>query len=198
MTILGRPRGFDRDAALQTAMLVFWRKGYSETSINDLCDAMGIRSPSLYAAFGSKESLYIESLEHYNKTVRPLVWGRLGDDAPVRDCMEQFLLAAASILPGYADAPRGCMATLAAIVDDSPGDLPEAIKSARLDGLDLLRLRLEAAVTEGELPRSTNVDRLSRFYLSVFQGMAIQARDGATQADLEGMAEAAMCAWPGD
>jgi AcrR family transcriptional regulator len=57
MAVIGRPRAFDRDAALEAAMLVFWRKGFSAASMNDLCDAMGIRSPSLYAAFGSKEPL---------------------------------------------------------------------------------------------------------------------------------------------
>ena len=51
MAVIGRPRAFDRDAALEAAILVFWRKGFSAASMNDLCDAMGIRSPSLYAAF---------------------------------------------------------------------------------------------------------------------------------------------------
>ena len=52
-------------------MLVFWRKGFAATSMNDLCDAMGIRSPSLYAAFGSKEALYLEALEHYVRDRAP-------------------------------------------------------------------------------------------------------------------------------
>jgi hypothetical protein len=64
--------------------------------------------------------------------------------------------------------------------------------------LDMLQSRLETAVTEGELSASTNIDRLSRFYLGVFQGMAIQARDGATAAELKGVAAAAMVAWPND
>ena len=75
MTVIGRPREFDRDVALQEAMLVFWRKGFLATSMNDLCDAMGIRSPSLYAAFGSKEALYIEAVGHYAKTDRAIDLG---------------------------------------------------------------------------------------------------------------------------
>jgi len=57
---------------------------------------------------------------------------------------------------------------------------------------------LYAGVAEGELPASTDIDGLSRFYLSVFQGMAIQARDGATQTELRSIAAATMTAWPGD
>ena len=63
MAAMGRPREFDRDAALEAAMFLFWRKGFAATSMNDLCDAMGISSPSLYAAFGSKEALYLEAVE---------------------------------------------------------------------------------------------------------------------------------------
>jgi AcrR family transcriptional regulator len=62
MTVIGRPREFDRKAALEAAMLLFWRKGFAATSMNDLCDVMGVRSPSLYAAFGSKEALYFEAI----------------------------------------------------------------------------------------------------------------------------------------
>ncbi len=65
-----------------------------------------------------------------------------------------------------------------------------------LDCLEMLRTRLNEAVAEGELSSSTDVDRLSRFYWGVFQGMAMQARDGATSAELEGIAETAMAAWP--
>jgi hypothetical protein len=61
----------------------------------------------------------------------------------------------------------------------------------------MLRARLENAVTKGELPASTDIDSLSRFHLSVFQGMVIQAQDGAVRAELRGIAAAAMAAWPG-
>src|SRR5690348_16407227 len=71
----GRPRAFDRKAALDAAMRLFWKKGYSATSIADLTAAMGIGSPSLYAAFGSKEQLYAEALDHYRNENEATAWG---------------------------------------------------------------------------------------------------------------------------
>jgi AcrR family transcriptional regulator len=197
MSVIGRPREFDRDVALQAAMLVFWRRGFLAASMNDLCDAMGIRSPSLYAAFGSKEALYLEAVAHYAKTVGPSIWDRLADGPTARAGVENLLLAAVGSLPECGVAPAGCMVTLAALSEECPGAIPDTLKNVRLHCLDLLRSRLNDGAAAGELPPSTDIDRLSRFYLGVYQGIAIQARDGATSAELKGVAQTAMAAWPG-
>jgi AcrR family transcriptional regulator len=196
MAVIGRPRTFDRDVALEAAMLVFWRKGYPAASMNDLCDAMGIRSPSLYAAFGSKEALYLEAIDHYVRTVGPPIWDKLEEGPTARAGVENLLLAGAENLPQSVSTPAGCMAVLGGVGDEWPAPIADVVRTVRLEMLGHLRSRLEAAIAEGELPPSTDVERLSRFYLGVFQGMAVQARDGATVVELKGMAEAAMAAWP--
>ncbi|SDT55706.1 TetR/AcrR family transcriptional regulator [Bradyrhizobium canariense] len=196
MAITGRPRGFDRDAALEAAMLLFWRKGFAAASMNDLCDAMSIRSPSLYAAFGSKEALYLEAVEHYVQTIGPPVWDKLAEGTTARAGVENLLLAGTETLPESGAMPAGCMAMLAAVSDEWPAAITDVVGKVRLEVLGKLRSRLKTGVAEGELPASTDIDGLSRFYLSVFQGMAIQARDGATPAELRSIATAAMAAWP--
>src|SRR5256885_11333451 len=65
----GRPREFDREAALEQAIDVFWRHGYEATSVSDLTAAMGINPPSLYAAFGDKEKLFLEAVERYQQQI---------------------------------------------------------------------------------------------------------------------------------
>ena len=198
MAAIGRPRGFDRDTALEAAMLLFWRKGFAATSMSDLCDAMGISSPSLYAAFGSKEALYLEAVEYYVRTIGPSVWDKLAEGATARAGIEKLLIAWTESLPKSRATPAGCMALLAAVGDEWPATIVRVVKKVRLEMLGALRSRLETAVAKGELPASTDIDGLSRFYLSVFQGMAVQAKDGATPAELRAVAAAAMTAWPGD
>jgi AcrR family transcriptional regulator len=178
-------------------MLLFWRKGYEAASMNDLCDAMGVRSPSLYAAFGSKEALYLEAVEYYARTIGPPVWDKLAEGATARAGIKNLLIAWTESLPKSRATPAGCMAMLAAVGDEWPAGITRVVKKVRLEVLGALRSRLENAVAEGELPASTDIDGLSRFYLSVYQGMAVQAKDGATQAELGAVAAAAMAAWPG-
>jgi AcrR family transcriptional regulator len=197
MAVIGRPREFDREAALEAAMLLFWRKGFAATSMNDLCDAMDVRSPSLYAAFGGKEALYLEAVEHYVQTIGPSVWDKLAEGATARAGVESLLLAGADTLPKARAKPPGCMAMLSAVGDEWPAMITDVVRKVRLEVLNQLRARLQTAVVEGELAAATDVDGLSRFYLGVYQGMAIQARDGANRAELRAVAAAAMAAWPG-
>ena len=63
----GRPREFDVSEALEQAMLLFWRQGYSGTSLSDLTRAMGIAKTSMYAAFGNKEALFRLALQRYSE-----------------------------------------------------------------------------------------------------------------------------------
>jgi AcrR family transcriptional regulator len=198
MAIIGRPREFDRSAALEAAMLAFWRKGFAATSMNDLCDAMDVRSPSLYAAFGSKEALYLEAIQHYVEIFGPPVWDGLAEGATARAGVENLLLAATESLPESHVTPGGCMAALAAVCDEWPAGIAEVVRKIRMEMLGMLRSRLQAGVENGELPPTTDIEGLSRFYLSVYQGMAVQARDGAGAPELRAIARAAMAAWPGD
>jgi AcrR family transcriptional regulator len=198
VAIIGRPRAFDRDEALEAAMVLFWRKGFEATSMTDLCGAMGVRSPSLYAAFGSKEALYLEAIQHYVEIFGPPVWDKLAEGATARAGVENLLLAATESLPESHVTPAGCMATLAAVSDEWPAGIAEVVRKIRVEMLGMLRSRLETGVASGELPTTTDIEALSRFYLSVYQGMAVQARDGAGAPELKGVVAAAMSAWPSE
>jgi AcrR family transcriptional regulator len=198
MAIIGRPREFDRSAALEAAMVLFWRKGFAATSMNDLCDAMDVRSPSLYAAFGSKEALYLEAIQRYVEIFGPPVWDGLAQGATARAGVQNLLLAATESLPESHVTPGGCMAALAAVCDEWPAGIAGVVRKIRAEMLRMLRSRLEAGVANGELPPTTDIEGLSRFYFSVYQGMAVQARDGAGAPELKGVVAAAMSAWPGD
>jgi AcrR family transcriptional regulator len=191
----GRPRSFDRDAALASAMEVFWTKGYEAASLSELTAAMGIGSPSLYAAFGSKEGLFHEAVELYGRTEGPQLWDGVEAAPTARQAIEGFLLAT-TVAFTRPDKPRGCLVTLSAInLTGASPSVCEAMRQQRALGQRGLEARLKRAVTEGELRGSLDLGGVAAFYLTVQQGMSIQARDGATRETLEKVARGAMAAW---
>lgn len=191
----GRPREFDRTEALNKAMKVFWQKGYTATSMNDLYEAMGIKSPSLYAAFGSKEDLYEEVLLHYEQSVAPVIWRHMSTEPSPRQAVWLWLERSADILT-QTDMPHGCMVTLSAVGSEGNDRLGEIVRRLRTSGIDLLKARLLEAQQQGDLPASVDIDALTRLYISVQQGMSIQARDGAGRETLLSIARMAMILWP--
>jgi AcrR family transcriptional regulator len=191
----GRPRSFDRLAALDAATKLFWQKGFTATSLNDLCDAMGISSPSLYAAFGSKEQLYAEALSHYTKIGGPLLRDALESAPTARNGIEAFLRLCAKELT-CSNRPLGCMVVLSSVASEEVAGLTGLVLEERKKTFGRLEARLQRGVLEGDLAAAANVKALARFFLTVQQGMSIQARDGATSEDLDAVAATAMQAWP--
>jgi AcrR family transcriptional regulator len=195
MTERGRPRSFDRLAALRRAMDVFWAKGFDATSMTDLTGAMGINSPSLYAAFGSKEALFEKAVALYGESEGTEIWGALDEAPTARQAIEWFLRRSAASFsrPGK---PAGCLIVLGALHEGKGNEkVCRALRRRRSENVADLRKRLERGVREGELPEGLDVQAIAVFYVTVQQGMSIQARDGAGRQALEAVAECALAAW---
>ncbi len=194
----GRPRRFDRDAALATATRLFWLKGYAATSVSDLTEAMGIGSPSLYAAFGSKEELYAHALRYYAEHYEGLVWHNFRVAPTAREAVAALLMDSARALTGSCSQndPLGCMVTLSAVGSEGHAELGEWVRAARALATTRVEERLARAVAEGELPTDTEIPGFARLFVAVQHGMSIMARDGASRTELEAAARHAMWAWP--
>ncbi|WP_437927199.1 TetR/AcrR family transcriptional regulator [Sorangium sp. So ce291] len=191
----GRPRSFDRAAALRRAMEVFWERGYEGTSLSDLTTAMGINSPSLYAAFGCKEALFREAVSLYNEVEGAAVARAVRDAPTARRAVEAMLRgnAEAYVSPGK---PSGCMIVLAATLGTQESEAVRChLAEVRRGALVELQRRLDRGVAEGDLPAGTDTAALAAFYTTVLQGLSIQARDGASREALLAIVDCAMAAW---
>lgn len=191
----GRPRNFDRAQALRKAMDVFWSKGYDGASLTDLTAAMGINSPSLYGAFGSKEGLFREAVELYRETEGGSARRALQDAPTAREAIQSMLLASAERFTA-SGTPSGCMIVLSApagcVNQAGVGDF---LGDNRRDMQNRILVRLNAGALHGELPAGADLKSLAAFYTTVLHGMSIQARDGASRKTLQAVARQAMCAW---
>jgi AcrR family transcriptional regulator len=190
----GRPRSFNVSGALDSAMDVFWRKGYQGASLADLTGAMGINSPSLYAAFGNKEGLFRAVLDRYDEKRQEFL-DRVLSAPSAREVARLFLDGVVD----YAADPKnlpGCLLIQSGLTcaDDA---VPREIARHREQKEVALRERFERARREGDLPKSADANALARYLMTVSNGMAVQAASGADAEDLRQVARLAIDAWPG-
>lgn len=191
----GRPRKFDPEQALDSALKVFWRKGYEGASLSDLTEAMGINRPSLYAAFGDKATLFRRAIDRY-VDVHTAHFQEALDQPTVREVIET-LWTGNIALTRNARNPRGCFLVQGALACSEAGEpMQKAMAKERARGEAMLKDRFERAITEGDLPDDTNAGDLARYVTTVSYGLAVHAASGASAADLKAVAEMALRALP--
>lgn len=190
----GRPRSFDRAAALEKALLAFWEHGYETTSVSDLTRLMGIGAPSLYAAFGDKRSLFEEAVQVYTGTYASFAARALAEEPTAREAVARLLREAAVqfTAPGR---PLGCLFVHAA-TNCANREIGERLRRHRQANVAAIERRVRRDIGAGLLPAGTDPVALAQFSAVVLQGMSQQARDGAGRAELSSVAEIAMTIWP--
>jgi len=192
----GRPREFNADAALAAALRVFWSKGYEGTSLTDLTEAMGITRPSLYAAFGNKESLFRQALDLYEREKLAYV-GRALEAPTARGVVKHLLEGALDTCAGKGE-PRGCLRVISSAPcgTEAQSIREEVVKRGRLIQAAMID-RMKRAVEEGDFDHPVDPEAITRYLTAVLQGMSVQAGAGAPRKDLERVVETTLAMWPG-
>lgn len=177
----GRPREFDRDAALAKARDAFWSRGYEGVSITDLVETLGLASARIYAAFGSKEKLFREAVALYDEGEGGFATRALAEEPTVARAIERSLREAVETYTRKG-RPQGCMVVSAATNCAAENDgAREFLADYRRRRTASLVERLERAVTEGELRPDTDAQALGDYYATVLHGLSVQARDGVSR-----------------
>jgi AcrR family transcriptional regulator len=188
---MGRPRGFDENAALEAAMRVFWEKSYEGATLSDLTSAMGINRSSMYAAFGDKAALFRRAMERYREG--PMRYMRDALEKPVlRDALASLLHDTVLFLcqPGH---PRGCFSIQAALACGGDAEpIQKAMVEWRRAGEKALRKRFVLARRAGELPNDISPADFARFIATVMAGLAVQAVNGASRDEMKRAADLAL------
>jgi AcrR family transcriptional regulator len=175
---MGRPRSFDRDTALDKAMRLFWEHGYEQTSITDLTRELGISAPSLYAAFGDKQTLFQAAVARYEADPASVTTAGTHGTTPAE--VLQMMLDRASQEYASETHPRGCLVNSAPELTGNR-DRNRAITADRLS-----RVAVDADT-------SVDAETLAAFTHALLVGLSSYARDGADEDQLRRVAELAMC-----
>ena len=192
----GRPRSFDEGAALDAAMLVFWRHGFEGASLPALTGAMGMNRPSVYAAFGDKRALFLRALERYQAGVGSQPLEAFEAEPDIRRAVHAFLATSAHNNTDPA-TPPGCLVGCCAVA--STIDV-EGVRERVADGLDATRTRLaqrfEREKADGTLLPGFPSEAKAVLLVEIMQGQALRARAGeghdAIMADMDARTAAVM------
>lgn len=191
----GRPREFDADAALEVALMLFWRHGFEGTSIAAVSEATGVNMPSLYAAFGNKEELFRKAVDRYMRQQASYLPNAIKE--PTARAVVRKLLDGAIDLAMNPRHPDGCLLVQGAL---ATGPVAQTIRGELVAKRGLaercIRDRFVHAINAGDLPKDSDAAALARYVMTFVWGLSVQAAGGATRAQLNAVAEQVLSHWP--
>jgi AcrR family transcriptional regulator len=172
---MARPRSFDPDEALDLARDVFWQRGFQGTSLDDITAATGLAKPSLYAAFGDKNALFLKVLERYHARIVAQAERIINDGPSARDAVHRWLTGFVPFCSG-AKGERGCLSVNTAA--DGAAEQKEVRK--RIEGFnrkleELLRDRLRA--DRRQFAEGFDPDATAHTIMAIYTGLMVLAKD---------------------
>ncbi len=177
----GRQRTFDKEEALSKAMEVFWRNGYSGTSLSELTEAMGINKPSLYAAFGNKEELFISALNQYVTKHGVPHFDKLFDKhLSLQERVQTYLESIAKMVSN-SKLPGGCFVTTStceAGSDCLPADAVHAVAHINEASINAFINFFKNEQEKENISLTSTPEALADFLLTLQFGLAVMARNG--------------------
>ncbi|WP_318368314.1 TetR/AcrR family transcriptional regulator [Enterobacter sp.] len=193
----GRPKVFDREAALDKAMTLFWKHGYEATSLSDLVEATGAKAPTLYAEFTNKEGLFRAVLDRYITRFASRYEAQLlCEEKSVEQALLDYFSAIATCFSNK-DTPAGCfMINTSATLAASSNEIAHTIKSRHALQEKTLLQFLQQRQSRGELPPSADTANLAQFLSCILQGMSVSAREGASLETLMQITHTTLRLWP--
>lgn len=192
MAAVGRPRTFDRTAALERAMHVFWEKGYEGTTMVDLIQTIGVKAPSVYAAFGNKDALFKQAVKTYSELVGIRPVNSLLETNSIYEAIKKSLQDNVEIFTSP-NNPSSCLIFSAAI-NCSPEHLEHTndLRELRQNFKGVYKDRIEKAVLAGEFKDHVNSEELAEFFMAFVHGLAMRAKDGSAANELSTSCEFAL------
>jgi AcrR family transcriptional regulator len=174
-------------------MEAFWDAGFSGTSLDDLSDRTGMNRPSLYAAFGDKQALYLKTLESYRANRRDTIAAALGAGRPLRDVLRKIYYRMLEIFLEGEGGARGCYLVGTATTEAVQNrEVREVLAESWSELDEVFRVAFSAAQARGELGKKADPRALAMFASAVVHTLALRARAGQPRSVLQEIADSAV------
>ncbi|MGH1349661.1 MAG: TetR/AcrR family transcriptional regulator [Methyloligellaceae bacterium] len=189
-TSRGRPRNYDADTALQNALKLFWQKGYTATSLDNLAETTGMKRPSLYAAFGNKKSIYMKTLNYFRTDLQKQITHIMKSGNSLTKDLEDFFDVFIKI---YSSDQLGCYVHNTTTVEaPNDSDIREMLLSTIAASDTMLEKRLAQAQKNGELNKDADIKALASLLNATVHSLSVRARAGIPPKKLRSFARGAV------
>ena len=180
----GRPRLYDEETALRAAGEVFWARGFAATSLDDLAEAMHMNRPSIYKAFGDKESIYRKALQQFGEHMRSDFVATLETESDFRVGLRKLYRKALDTYT-HGDAALGCMVmcTAPAVAIDHP-EIQSDLQSVIEEIDSRVMARISSAKSDGQLAEHIDAKALTLMLQALLHSLAIRTRSGESKQSL--------------
>jgi AcrR family transcriptional regulator len=191
----GRPRTFDKEKALNIVLDLFRKKGFDNTSVDDIASALDLKKPSLYAAFGNKEQLFLNVLHAY-VSGPTAYFHEVFNEKTTKELVRKLLLKSIEVL-FYFDKPSGCLVVMSTASQELEriGIQQKLIYNLQQHQHKLAE-RFESARKAGELREDIHADQLALYVVTIHKGLSLQAINGSTETELIGLVQQVIDFWP--
>jgi TetR/AcrR family transcriptional repressor of nem operon len=189
---MGRPKQFDHEEALDKAMRLFWRQGYSATSVQDLVEATGLHRSSMYGTFGNKQRLFLAAIDRYVAQVSAARLERLRGPGPAKAAIRDYFGAMLDFARRDGEI-LGCLLTNSAVeIAPHDAEIAASLRTSLAAVEDALFEVIRRGQEQGEIAADKDARSLARFLLGVVQGLRVLMRARSDEAHLHAVVETAL------
>ncbi|MDX7987800.1 TetR/AcrR family transcriptional regulator [Xenorhabdus sp. 12] len=189
----GRPRSYDSEVAIKNITFLFWRKGFTATSLDDLVNETGMNKPSLYAAFGNKLSIYKKAMDNFGViaiTSYENALKKTHEKDTIIDRITRYLIASVDLYTGE-NGKLGCMALSTAAAEVEIPEVQQYLAMVIQVQTDQIKKVLSETKNNGELLPETDVDIIAQLIIAILHSISLRARAGEHKATLMPLAYSA-------
>lgn len=175
---MARPKEFDTEEALEKAIDLFWDKGYSACSMQDVVEGLGLSRSSIYETFGDKRQLFLASLKKYQQEGAENMRHRLGTATDIRQAFKDMFY---TFLPsGPKDCSKKSCFMVNAGIELAPHDpeIAAIIKANQQEIEEILATAIQKGQDAGHISRNLEACALARFFFATLSGLRVSTTAG--------------------
>jgi TetR/AcrR family transcriptional repressor of nem operon len=183
---MARPREFDPQAALQTAIEVFWEKGYFDGSVDEVVKRSGVAKYGIYGTFGTKRELFIQALHQYAKDRRHDMQRPIREPGASLPQIRKFFKNAPKRVTHPDSKRRGCLLCNTGVEVGVNDEEVRAIVNDFFDeAAETLKGCLHRAIANKEVAPDIDVGRTANFLATEFRVLLMLASSGVALREIE-------------